>query len=461
MIFLSALNIVILFVLLRIDRDKSFGNIFSAGAIFIYFALLPALSNFYFSIYQDKLYSVVLSLVAPQFRDLFYVKAALTFTILGNILTYIGIYIGANSRNKWFNFILNNLLLHKFHRHIWGDDEHNDKVNKTLFNFGIITYILGILVYIIFLKKMGGLISLWAEMNTRSTKNAGLGYYQTFYMIAIQLGAIIIIWYSFQNKKKLLRYIIVASTIMIIGSMGARGPVIIFIISTMIMYHFLIKRIKTLINPKYITAIILLPIFIVVMLQLRSNSLSFYLNNKDVLIENSIESFESGFIARVGRLERDIVILKYFTDNDFWWGKSFYGLVYAPIPRSIFPKKPPNDSGMYLRVMALGQKVTPPMPVSQLGSSSWPEWNWVGYMNWGLPGFILFFYFSGLLFGKLFKYITFHKYPVIASCIFSILAVGGPPILSPPGIINLLMFFIVTFILMFFAFLPFKVRIHY
>ena len=54
----------------------------------------------------------------------------------------------------------------------------------------------------------------------------------------------------------------------------------------------------------------------------------------------------------------------------------------------------------YLRVMALGEKVDPPMPITALGNSrNSPEGNWVGYMNWGLQVFYYFFscqvYFLG------------------------------------------------------------------
>lgn len=457
MIFLSGLNIFVLLLLLWLERNLAGKNIFSPGSLFIYFAMLPALSNLYFSIFRDNFNNVVLDLVAPEYRDINYVYIAIAMNIVANITTYLGILYGVRSKIKYFKFVLDKIL---YARYLSFNDKLRTKNEKLLLKFGIITFILGLIVYGIFLRKIGGLFQLWQELSERSTKNAGLGYYQTFYMIAIQLGAMVLLWYALKNKKKLLQILITILTIFILGSMGARGPVIIFLLSILIMYHYLIKRVPKIFTIKFVTLLLFLPIFIVLMLQFRNNSSKFLLNNTNLLIKNSINSFESGFIARVGRLERDIVILKYFDENNFWWGKSFYGLIYAPIPRSILPDKPPNDSGMYLRVMALGQRVDPPMPVKQLGTSSWPEANWVGYMNWGFPGFIFFFFLSGLLFGKFYKYVKHHGFPVIPTCLFTIISIGGPPILSPPGIINLIMLFLVVNILIILGYLPFKMKLN-
>ena len=62
---------------------------------------------------------------------------------------------------------------------------------------------------------------------------------------------------------------------------------------------------------------LLIPLFIVGMLQFRRYSFTYLIQNTDVLIKESLNSLEGGFIARVGRLEKDIVILKYFEENIF------------------------------------------------------------------------------------------------------------------------------------------------
>jgi oligosaccharide repeat unit polymerase len=457
MFTLSILNIILLFLLLIIERKNNSNNIFSPGSLFIYFAFLPAISNLYFSIFKERFDEVVLNLIASTYHDPFYAKLALFFTILGNTTIYIGIYIGSKSNNKFFTFLMNKILIFKYHRS-WSTN--NIIQQKKVFRLGLIIYFLGLIVYLIFIQKIGGLSILWQELHLRSTKNAGLGYYQTFYMFSIQFGSLLMLWSTFKNKRKYKNIFIILLTIFLLGSMGARGPVIIFLLSILIMYHYLIKRINKVLNIKIIFLLLLFPMFIVIMLQFRYYSFDYIKNNPKILVSKSIESFESGFVARVGRLERDIVILKYFSNNDFWWGKSYIGLIYAPIPRTLFPNKPPNDTGMYLRAMALGYKVEPPQPVSKLESSSWPEGNWVGYMNWGIPGFLIVFYFSGLLMGKYYRYIKNLDFPIIPTILFSYLVIGGPPILSPPGLIKLAMSLVITFLIILFIYIPiFKLKL--
>ncbi|WP_299666351.1 O-antigen polymerase [uncultured Polaribacter sp.] len=442
-----------MFFLLNYDYKNNLKNVFSPGAIFLYFAFLPAFSNLYFSLNPDSFNKIVLSQVLPKFRDLTIVNIALLFVFLGNLVTYVGVNHGVNSDNKIFNIFLNRILLTKY----YPKKQNSIFYQNFFFKFGVIVYVLGFLVYLLFVQRMGGLSQIWSELHLRSTNNAGLGYYQSFYMMAIQLGGMIIMWYFKIKKSKLLLPFFIL-TIIIVGSLGARGPVVIFLLSILIMNHFLFKRVKALFNFKIILLVLFLPFFIVGILQFRSNSLEYYLDHTDEFVDNTIDSFESGFVARVGRLERDVVILSYFDENNFWFGKSYFGLITAPIPRTMFPDKSPVDTGMYLRAMALGDVLEPPLPVHRLRGSSWPEHNWVGYMNFGIFGFIIFYYISGLLFGKFYNFVSKKKFNVLATSLFSILAVSGPPMLSSLGLVSLLTKFLIVYLLIFFILIPLKSR---
>lgn len=438
MIILSVLNFIVLLALLILDRRNSNNNVFSPGALFIYFALLPAFSNLYFSLFPDSFEKIVFQVVHPRFRDYYFVNMALFLTILLNLITFFGIQYGVRKKNKFFDFFLNKVFFSSVTEKF---------TEKEILKFGIRIYILGFLVYLIFLFQMGGLSSIWNELHLRSVKNAGLGYFQTFYMVAIQLGGLILLWY-FRNKGRFLSFfIILIGTIFILGSIGARGPVALFLLSLLFMSHYLFKRVKNLLNFKTVLLVLILPFFIVILLQFRSNSFSYYMENQEELVKNSIEDLESGFIGRIGRLERDIVILKYFEENDFWWGKSYLGLFYAPIPRGFLSEKPPNDTGRYLRGIALGNKVEPPLPVAQLPNSSWPEGNWAGYMNFGILGFFILVWVSGVFFGRIFNYINSRRFPVFPTIIFCTIAVGGAPNFSPYGLVTLLTSFFYFFIL--------------
>lgn len=453
MILLSVLNIVLLLFLLITDRRLFSRNIFSPGSIFIYFAALPALSNLYFAFFEDKFNELVLSQVALIYQDGFYVNVALLMAIFGNILTYCGLLIGFFSKDKIFSFVLNRLFVLRAFELIGGSERQKEKV---IFWFGFVVMVSGLFAYAVFLEMIGGLYALWAELHLRSVKNAGLGYLQTFFMVAVQLGVILMLSVTFKRSQKLFSTMLSLLAVAIFGSMGARGPVVIFLISSLLLYHFKINKINRLFSPQLLLLALIIPIFVVTMLQFRSHSYEELSQDIGSLVMNSIDSLEGGFIARVGHLERDVVILKYFEDHDFWWGKSYLGLIYAPIPRSMFPEKPPNDTGMYLRTMALGNTVNPPQPITSLDSSGWPEGNWAGYMNWGFPGFFLFFFVSGLLFGKFYKYLVKYRFPVLGTCLFVVLAVGGPPLFSVAALISLAMTFFIAWLLVIFLLPPLR-----
>jgi len=440
MILLSLLNVTILLFLLFFDWRHFNKNLLSPGSTFIYFSFLPALSNIYFSFFQDQFEIHVFGIIAAEYHDYFYVKVALLFTIFGNIITYYGIYIGVLSKGRITNFVFNRLLV------LRGFDTFPNNIvknNKFVLRAGIIIYFVGIVSYVIFVNLMGGFYVIWSELYLRSVHNIGLGYLQKFYLISIPLSSLLILSITLNKSQKLLSTVVILISVIILASTGARGPVIAFLLSVILLYHYRVKRIVKLFRIKYGLVALVLIAFIVTMVQFRKESFEYYLSNPDKLISNSIESFQSAFVGRVGRIERDIVILKYFEKHDFWFGKSYLGLFAAPIPRTMIQDKPPVDTGMYLRVMADGIRVDPPMPVYELDTSSWPEGNWAGYMNWGILGLLLLFGTSGFFLGRLFGYINRNKYPLVGTCLYATLAIGGAPPLSPYDIVSLLMLFIV------------------
>ncbi|MDO9005988.1 MAG: hypothetical protein Q7V20_21295 [Aquabacterium sp.] len=445
MIALSLINAVVLLLIILIDRKIFRGNVFSPGAIFAYFALLPALSGIYFSFRSDKFDEIILAQLDAAYHDRYYANVALLLTMLSNITVYVGIAMGYFARGEVTTFVFNRVFMF---RGFESGDRGEKNIDKRVWLFGGIVFALGLVAYVAFLTIIGGLFALWAELHLRSVKNAGLGYLQTFFMMAIQIGATSMLYISFKYDRTGRSIIIILLSAFVLGSIGARGPVLTFLLSILLLYHFKIKKFQKLISPQLVALSLFVPIFVVAMLQFRGNSPGGPSKEFSELASNSIGSIEQGFIARIGRIERDMVILKYFDDNDFWFGASYLGLIYAPIPRSLFPEKPPNDTGMYLRVMALGDRVSPPQPVSTLGSSGWPEGNWAGYMNWGFPGFFFLFYVSGYLLGGFYGYLVRNNFPIFATCIYSVFAVGGAPSLSVAGLINLAMLFLVATLLM-------------
>ena len=434
MLIISFINLLVLSILLIFDRNKT-KNIFSAGSLFLYFAYLPAFSNFYFSIKKTAFEEHVLGMISDKFIDYQLVYAALTVQIILNILTYMSIWIGTSSKPKLFIHLTHRYANPKaFSEQIESTSNRRTNIKK----FGLVLYSIGLLFYLIYLYKIGGLSTLWANVAMRSALGAGLGYYHSASHFALMTGGALIFYSGLLSRQFKTCFLIIVTNFAIFASLGARGPSLSFIILLIVLTHYKYKKFKTFINKKTILLALLTPTFVLGMLQFRHNEAATTDISINQVINNSVASLESGFIARIGRLERDIVTLGYFNDHSYWYGASYLGIFTAPIPRTIFQDKPPVDSGMYLRSMALGQTIEPPLPASALDGSGWPETYMAGYMNFGFIGLFSLVIVSGVIYGKFFKSLEILNFPILGVTYFAKIFAQGPIVLSPKGVVDIL-----------------------
>lgn len=428
---LSILNLALLLCMLKIDHDRH-RDIFSAGAVFIYFSFLPAFSNLYFSLNEDAFADVVLINVAPIYRNSFYVDLALFFYIVGNIVTYVGIRVGLKDNGGIIHGLLSWIFMHGYYETLRCISPQG--YFRSIRFIGVVILFVGVVAYVQFLGMLGGLEQIWSELELRSEKNAGLGYIQSLYTICVSIGGLALA-VTKSMKNRYVTYLAIVAVVLMLGSFGSRGPVVNFVLSLLVVRHLVIKKYGISVFFKLAILGPILVAFVLVFLELRENQDARQSNDLGILVSDSISNLETGFIARIGRLERDIVILNYFDTHDYWQGRSYLGLLYAPIPRSLMENKPPNDTGMYLRYMALGYDVTPPVPVRDLAGSGWPEGNWAGYMNFGVTGFVVWFFVSGYMMGSFFCFLYRYRYPVLPCISYSMLVIGGAPVLSVLGLV--------------------------
>ncbi|WPF89978.1 O-antigen polymerase [Cyanobacterium aponinum AL20118] len=367
---------------------------------------------------------------------------AYIMTVFSSILTYLGIVCGYSIKNKSLFLIFNKIIGIT----VFKIKKISDI--KNIFTIGLFFIGFGICVYIYFLMRMGGLVDLWLNLNQRVERAAGLGYFQSFYSFAISMGSLICLYVTFSKNKYFTSILIFLLNSFVLLSLGQRGPLLSFIISVMILRHYGIERFRKLFTLKRLFLIILMIIISLISVQFRQiNAVEKYSGNVGLLMTDAFESFETHLLLRFSRVERDVVILKYFDENDFWLGSSYLSLVTAPIPRNIFPDKPPVDTGRYLLGMAEGRIINPPMPVSELPPSSWPEANWAGYMNFGILGFILLFFISGVIPAWIYNFMKFHSFSIGSILLYTEFC--RVSVLSPSGIVgiltNLILFFILSF----------------
>jgi hypothetical protein len=312
---------------------------------------------------------------------------------------------------------------------------------------------MGFTVYIYFVYKVGGLTTLWSSLNSRVEQTAGLGYFQRFYTFSVVLGSLLCLYDSRRKKDLFLSYLLILISIFILGSLGQRNPVLSFIFSIILCYHYTKKRIafQKFFNIRNVVLVFLLLFFSIVSVQFRTpGALGKYLDTPGDLVEDSVNTFEQQGILRLGRLERDLVILKYFDANDHWWGGTYYSLLVAPIPRSFYPDKPPLDTGRYVVAISQGQKLSPPVGLSYLPPTSSPEGNWIGYMDFSVFGFISAFLLSGYFLGWSYQFVKYNNFSFISVFIYSIFSWNGGITITPGDISSVLT---TLFFLRFYTFL--------
>lgn len=455
LLMLAVLYYLALLLIVIIDRRLLGRDTFSPGRVIAYFGILSGLSLLWFAVSDSALEELVFNNVDAKYKDLNLVRLAYLYTIFGILIQYAGVIFGAKIRHRRLSMLMNLFLpLGIFERNrIKAATPHRP------FYCGVLMYVLGVIVYLYFLNRVGGLSDLWNNLHERVERSAGLGYLQGFYTFSLLFGSLLIVYSLWWRKKYLQIFIVVFSTVFILASLGQRGPVAVFIFSMVIIFHYKIKPIKNILKLKNIALCGLLLLFMIVSVQYRvPGAVQRYNDNPREIITDAASSFERHIVARFGRLERDIVVLGYFAENELWLGRSYYSLLTAPLPRNIYHDKPPVDTGRYLLAIAEGEIIMPPVSVEDLPSSSWPDGNWAGYMNFYIPGFVLAFFLSGAILGLVYQHVRFCNYTVGAVAFYAIFSWGGAPTVGPLGIVNILITFVMAIFWCFFfkIFMPFQ-----
>lgn len=455
LLILAILYYLVLLVIVVFDGKLLGHDTFSPGRVVAYFGVLSGFSLLWFAVSENALEELVFNNVHFMYKDLDLVRLAYLYTIFGILIQYAGVVFGAKIKHRRLSMFMNLFLpLGIFERN--GTRAAN--LHRPMY-CGVLMYVLGLIAYLYFIDRMGGLSDLWNNLNERVERSAGLGYLQSFYTFSLLFGSLLILYSLWYRKRYIQIFLVVSLTVFILASLGQRGPVALFIFSMIIIFHYKIKPIKNILSFKNMVLGGLLLLFMIVSVQYRvPGTVQRYNDHPDEILTDVASSFERHVVARFGRLERDVVILGYFAENEFWLGRSYYSLLTAPLPRNIYPDKPPVDTGRYLLAMAEGEIITPPVSVEDLPSSSWPDGNWAGYMNFYIPGFMLAFFLSGAIFGMVYQHVRFCNYTVGAVAFYAIFSWGGAPTVGPLGIVNLLIILIMAIFWCFFfkIFMPFK-----
>lgn len=122
------------------------------------------------------------------------------------------------------------------------------------------------------------------------------------------------------------------------------------------------------------------------------------LNIRDQASGNSDVRGIISYIVNFSYNDIYIFVLDHFGRNDFWHGSVFLDFAYRIYDINPGFSPPSLDEGVYIYNLYLGQFVSPPLSPDLMVANSWPPRTFGnGYMNFGLPGVLIFFFIQGLI----------------------------------------------------------------
>lgn len=312
---------------------------------------------------------------------------------LGLLAMYWGIKIGGIK--------FNNGIVYKLQRY---SDVSSKRIHLILF-FMAISLILAKL------QLAGGLFFLLENIRSRGELLAGTGFIDLFLIPA----AFFSIFYAIYNrsmtgKPKAIEIIIMIIILSVLLSLfGGRKLPMMLIILAILAAIFYDEKLK-------IYSIRFLPVYILIIFFF-ATALEHRINEQLGVGAQGLNFYD--YIRNASYLETYLFILDHFSVNDFWYGVGHLDLVYRIIPFFSESLKPPIDDGVYIRTLAEGIFVKPPVSFEDMYPSSWPpETFGSGYMNFGLIGVILYFLLKGFISGLVFSYAKSKKFQPIPLFLF-------------------------------------------
>lgn len=412
---------------------------FSPVMVTCLFLYLSNISLALFSFFPALLESAVYASIDSSFHSgevlikTYLIQLVLVFTILSFV------FIGSNVKKSY----LANTLSGFFSMRMPSVSENR------VFRVGLFLFILGYSVFLISIFKMGGFQYIFDNQEKRTQITAGYGYYALVYSIFCQMG-FFMMYKKLFGKNKLLYLLLIILYLSTFAVFTRRSAIISHFFIIIVFHNFFIQRIDRFLTFKNVTLLLFCVFVAISTHKFRSPDFrSEFVSNPSVIFENMTESFMGSLVFRMGRLERDLVYVGYFSENDYWYGSSYASLLYAPIPSSMYDKKPPVDTGVYIRDIAAGKKINPPVPLTETNVTSWPEGHWAGYSNFGPVGLLSFAAFGSYLWGVLGRMMVLNKYSLFSVILYSKYSFGGVFDMSPMSIVRLLGSFVLMAVVFF------------
>lgn len=318
----------------------------------------------------------------------------------------------------------------------------------------IITLGLGFSLWMYYISTIGGLRNLWVNMAYRTLLGAGMGYLSQAYVALLFFGAVLMVYRLRFNDGWLRRAGVMATLLAIcfvLASNGGRTPLLELVILCFLTHHYGVRRRRRLVTPGTAALGVVLVAFILIIPLFRSSGkFDRYTQAPELLAQDALKNL-SVLAPQFSAFDRTAIMLEYFTVERMWAGRSWIDLVTAPLPRRIYPDKPPVDDGVYFKEIIDGRQRVPPVPAARMQPTSWPMGNLVLYMNFGLPGLLLGSFVSGAALAGAYAYMRRSGFTPMAIVFYQVMARTGL-VFSVWGLVQLIMTFSMAILLFGFLF---------
>lgn len=255
-------------------------------------------------------------------------------------------------------------------------------------------FALYILAMYLMIDKVGGLGVFIQNFGSQNEFQSGTGVFQIIKLPAVYLSILFLAVQHAKTGKPHLLWVILYILVVIAiesGLGGRRTPIQIILFAMASIY--IINPNRRLLSVTNFGLIAVCAMIFVVMLNIRDSA-------SGVVEQRGALSYFINFSYN----DIYLFVLDHFSRNDFWYGKIFLDFKYR-FTGSYQGLPPPSlDDGVYIYNLYLGRFAEPPMSLELLAHNSWPPRTFGnGYMNFGVPGILAFFFLQGYLTGWVYK----------------------------------------------------------
>ena len=271
----------------------------------------------------------------------------------------------------------------------------------------IIALLLGFSAYVYFLSNTGGIVELVRNLGNRQAYTEGMGYVLML-LSTLSFAAVITVLMIAKYRASIACKILAAATILFaIGaysSTGGRKASITLALLCLFAYHYRVSPITNWRRLGLIALLVIGPYFIAMPLLRQHGKVDLLVSHPKAFAAEVAANSEL-LVKQLSYVETYVFITDYFTSHDKWLGCTYFDLLLAPVPSSLYPDKPPIDDGLYVRSLLEGYGAEPGQAFRSLYYSSMPpETYGSAFMNFGVFGVVGLMYLLGAFYRFAYEY---------------------------------------------------------